>query len=138
MVCSVWVLHLCVHTALMMLTMHDIYTVNISKILAVTTLSLDDVFVKYISRRAWCKKSRVDSRPGCREMTRNVMLTCSRFCVHGDQVSQVNISKSLAVMTLRLDHAFVKYALPSPVHKTACLYSSWLQIYVGEEMGHGI
>ena len=49
MVCSVWVLNLCVTTLMMlpMLVMHDIYKVNIVEILAVTTLCLVDTFTKY-------------------------------------------------------------------------------------------
>ena len=49
MLCSLWVLNLCV-TALMMLPMRvmiDIYKVNIAEILAVTTMCLVDTFTKY-------------------------------------------------------------------------------------------
>ena len=59
-----------------MLGMHDIYKVNISEILAVTTLFLLDTFTKYVlPSPVPCTKPCVDSRPGCREMVRNVMLT---------------------------------------------------------------
>ena len=69
-------------------------------------------------------------------MTRNAHIF--EICVHGDQVSQVNNSKILAVTTLCLVDVFVKHVLQSEVHEAACLKSSCLHRYGEEEIVHGI
>jgi hypothetical protein len=93
--------------------------VNISKIVAVTTLCLDDVFVRYVLPSAVHKAACLLSSWLWRNGEKRIIF--SRFCVHGDQVSQAKNSKILAVMTLYLDDVCVKYVLPSAVHKAVCL-----------------
>ena len=49
------------------------------------------------------------------------MRTFSGICVHqGDEYYQVNSSKFLAVMTMRLDDVCIMYVLRSAAHKAAC------------------
>ena len=59
--------------------------------------------------------------PAVRIGLRDVVRTLSRFCVHArGPTYQVNISKFLAVMTLRLDGVCTRYVLRSVAHKAAC------------------